>query len=279
LVAEQEREILLQRWTEFPWSALDGKSPAEAARDPAYQVRVLAAIALLETETATRMRRFDFNELRAALGLPTRDLLDPAGSDIRSLPLVRLGRVDTAKLSESELLDGFRRLALKNHRPALHRFAREMLARQTFTEEITKDRIYDVLISASSTSEEALRYATEAREDTAREGKSPAHWLLAELSIRIGRLEGEEANRILQTLRSRHLREPGVAQQLRDILVAYGIITPDGQPAAARPPEQAAAAAVTSPAEDAKRIWTPGESGPPAETAAAPSKLWVPGRD
>ena len=94
--------------------------------------------------------------------------------------------------------------------------------------------------------------STEARQDATGEGKSPARWLLAELSLRIGRREGEEANRLMQMLTSRHLREPGVAQQLRDILVAYGIISPDGQPAAARPAEQAAAAAAT-PAEDTKK--------------------------
>ena len=189
-----------------------------------------------------------------------------------------MGRVDTAKLPEPALLDGFRRLVHKNYRPAVHRFAREILARRAFAEEISKDRIYNALVSASSTSEEALRYVTEARQDATGEGKSPARWLLAELSLRIGRREGEEANRLMQMLTSRHLREPGVAQQLRDILVAYGIMSPDGQPAAARPAEPAAAAAAT-PAEDAKKIWTPGESGSPAETSSAPSKLWIPGRD
>ena len=63
----------LNVWPQTPLRELDGKCPAEVAADPAFRVRLLAAILLLEIgRRADPQGQFDYNELRAKLGLPLR---------------------------------------------------------------------------------------------------------------------------------------------------------------------------------------------------------------
>ncbi|HEX7447296.1 MAG TPA: hypothetical protein VF306_07115, partial [Pirellulales bacterium] len=67
------QRALLERWPAAPHPALGGASPQQAAGDPARQVKVLAAIALLELGVQAN---FDFNQLRSRLGLPLPQPID-----------------------------------------------------------------------------------------------------------------------------------------------------------------------------------------------------------
>ena len=107
--------------------------------------------------------------------------------------------------------------------------------------------------------------------------ESPARWLLAELSVRLPRMEAERCNQIVQTLQSQHLNEPGVADGLYRMLVNYGVISPDGTPAGGQAAPQPAMPA--EPAPPAGGLWTPDSPTPPAGGERGKSKLWVPGMD
>jgi hypothetical protein len=103
-------------------------------------------------------------------------------------------------------------------------------------------------------------------------GKSPAPWYLLELQVHLSHYEPHEANRVIKLL-SRHSQEPGIQQALYQVLVRYGIISPDGRPrdvpAGGEPmQEEPAMAGPAKPAE----LWTP-ESGAQKQE----SKLWLPG--
>ena len=107
-------------------------------------------------------------------------------------------------------------------------------------------------------------------------GESPARWLLAELSIRLSQADTSECQKLVQTIQTRYMQEPGVAQGLYEILVSYGIISPEGMPAGPRPAAQPQLAAAPV-AEPASKLWTP--DAPAAEAGGEKSKLWIPGMD
>ena len=83
-----------------------------------------------------------------------------------------------------------------------------------------------------------------------------------------------EADRLLHHIRDEHIREPGVAQALFQILSEAGIIGPDGRPTAARRTAKLAGIVVPGAggAEPGK-IWTPGSDQPSGKKSA----LWTPG--
>jgi hypothetical protein len=167
---------------------------------------------------------------------------------------------------------------MKNYRPAVYRFARELVEHEFADLRFTKEDVYAALISCCPETDEALEHVESARAMAVKKGDSPARWLLAELSLRLGRGEVEESRRLLATLQERHLREPGIAQALHEMLVSYGVIPPEGQAAAGREMPVPDAAAAKAAAAEPKALWTP--DGPQdAQPGEGKSKLWVPGSD
>jgi hypothetical protein len=101
---------------------------------------------------------------------------------------------------------------------------------------------------------------------------------MAELSIRLPRIESDQCQRLVETIQSRHINEPGVADGLFRLLVEHGVISPDGMPVGGRPaPQQAAAPSPAAP--EASGLWTPDGPATPASDEPQKSKLWVPGMD
>jgi tetratricopeptide (TPR) repeat protein len=278
LANEQQRSLLLNRWTELPLSVLDGQTPRNASQDDKLRIRLAAAILLLEIETEQTVSGFDFNELRKELNLPARDPINPQDVDLRSLPTLRLAQVDTSNLDVKSLSIGFERASMKNYRPAIYRFARELVEHELGELRFTKEDVYAALVSCCPETDEALQHVGSARAMAVQKSDSPARWLLAELSLRLGRGEAEESRRLLATIQERHLREPGIAQALHEMLVSYGVIPPEGQAPAGRQPPAPDAAEAGATAAEPKTLWTPDDpqAAPPGE---GKSKLWVPGSD
>jgi tetratricopeptide (TPR) repeat protein len=277
LAKEQQRKALLERWVELPLSILDGRTPRDASQDEKLRVRVAAAILRLELETEQTASGFDYNELCDALQIPIRPLIDPKDVDLRELPLLRLAWVDVSDLDVDSLCLGFGRAAMKAYRPAVHRFARELIKHDIVDQRFTKEDVFAELIASCPETDEALEHAEAARAMAVEKDDSPARWLLTQLSLRLGRGEPAESRELLQTIQERHIREPGIAQSLHEMLVSYGVITPEGQPRAARD-AAASEPAPTAAAAEPKTLWTP-DAPQPAQPDAGKSKLWIPGND
>ena len=138
--------------------------------------------------------------------------------------------------------------------------------------------MYGILAQIEPDTEQALAYLEQARQAAEAANKSTAPWDLAELAMRIARGDVTDADRLLNHIRTEHVREPGVAQALFQILHEAGIIGPDGRPTAA-----AAAAAGRTPelvvpgaaAAEPGKIWTPGGDAPSGKKSA----LWTPDMD
>jgi hypothetical protein len=270
----QHREVMLQRWTTLPQQVLDGKSPADVANDDAYRIRLLATILLLELAADAMAREFDFDELRTNLGIPTRPAISGKDLEVLKLSMVQLMRVKAEELDDEQLYIAFQRGVLKNQSPLIFNLGHELLRRNRLPKGLDKSQLYEALINASSSSDAALELVAEASAMAAEQDESPARWLLAELSVRLPRMESTECNRLVQTIQSQHLNEPGVADGLYRLLVNYGVISPDGTPAGGAPPPQQAPAA-----PEGGGLWTPDGPAAPAGEDAQKSKLWVPGMD
>ncbi len=85
--------------------------------------------------------------------------------------------------------------------------------------------------------------------------------------------EVAEADRLLNHLRAEHMREPGVAQALFQILADAGIIGPDGRPVGTPGGAGEAAEMIAPGAAEPGKIWTPGSDQP---TGGKKSAIWTP---
>jgi len=277
LMSEARREMLLERWPELPQQIFDGKTARAAVADPALRNRVLAAILLLELSTDQLTSDFDFNDLRAKLGLPTLGPVDTRQTPLVEVPLARLSRVDVKQLNDDELVDLYRRADHYRQIGALRAAALEVIARPSLDKEVEKAEVYGILAQIEPDTDQAIKYLDQARETADAAQTSTAPWDLAELALRISRGEVADADRLLHHLRAEHLREPGVAQALFQILSEAGIIGPDGKPTAAA--REASAHIVvpggTAPAGEGSKIWTPGSDQPSGKKSA----LWTPGME
>jgi hypothetical protein len=220
---------------------------------------------------------FDYNSLRAKLGLPTRDALEAKNVDVGTLPLIRLRQLAPEQLSDEQLLTAYGRAWINRVSRAIRRLAPEILKRPTLKSEISMADVHYSLSVVATSSDDALESILRAEQISVEEGNSPARLLLHELDLRMLRGEPDECQRLIATLQSKHMSEPGIGEALYSWLVRVGAITPDGKPAAPRqqPP---AAEASPEPVPEPGGVWTP-DAGDPTPPGKDKPGLWVPGMD
>ena len=273
LAGQLLRNTLLQGWTAQPLGLLDGKTPREAAAEPQYRVKVLAAIFVLQSwSQLTHGDLFDFNLLRSELGLPTLGPIDPTQTPIEEISLVRLGRVELGKLTDEGLRRAFHH-ALAFRMPAeLPRFAREVFQRPTLAaseEFLTACR---VLAQEEPELARAIEYLDRARKAARAAGQSCAGWDFQELEIRLRNGQTSEATRLMAHIQQQHLREPGVAESLYQLMVQIGAIGPDGRPVMPQAAEEPSIVVPGGGGAEPGKLWTPDSQEP----AGQRGKLWTP---
>lgn len=280
MIAEQRKHVILNKWPDLPQQVLDGKRPSEVAGDPAYRVRLLAAILLLELSgEASDMTDFDYNLLRGNLGLPTRDEIDPESVDVSKLSLVRLARVKVSKLSDEKLTQAYQRAGRLGARTALTRLAKEVVGRDSLDGKVDKLEAYEFLARLTNDFDEALGHLHKARDLAVAAGQSPAVYLVSELALRLERGVPEGCEELIKRIQNRHINEPGVQQAFLEVLVRAGIISPEGRPGAG--PERGPAPAMTAeqPSAASSELWTPDGGAAASSSGEGKSKLWLPGMD
>lgn len=278
LLDEQRRETLLNVWPSMPMAALDGKRPTEVASNPAYRVRLLAAILRYELGRVQETQGIDFNELRRKLGLPTSEPLDPATIDIKRLPLMRFERLPVEKLSDEALAIAFGRAARLSARRIVLPLVNEVVARPSLADKVDIAEAYAILAALIEDNAAAFAAITKARELAVARGESAAPWMLDELSMRIARQDVEGAQTLLRQIQVRYQRDQNVMRALAQVLVRHGLISPDGRPVGPPPPGAMPAAGPPPAAAPASKLWTPEGAAAPA-AGEGKSKLWLPGME
>jgi hypothetical protein len=291
MIQEQRAQTLLSIWPNLPMGVLDGKTPRQSVVDPAGQVRVQAII--LQMDLAEPVENPDYNKLRRSLGLPTSETIDPSGVRVETLSPARQTRLDAAKLTDEQLVAVYRRAVVTSSPRLLRRIGQEIVSRSSLDKHpsLDKSEVYDILSRMALDPGEALDYLVRAQEVAKAKGKSPARFMLAELSYRLQRGEEQESRRILNALTTKHANEPGVQQALVNMLGQLGLIRMD--PATGRPVMMIPSGGVpgagpaplgatgddpslaAAPAKSA--LWTPEQLTPAAPGGEGKSKLWLPG--
>ncbi len=269
LVAERRQQAIYQDWPQAELAALGGKAPAKAADDKQGQVAVAAAILLLEVGSSSENEGIDYNQLRTQLGVPTAERVNPADVNLESISLVRLARIDAEKLTNEDLVQQYRRAGMVGAANALEALASEVIARDDLAEIVDQAEAYGLLAELQHDPQQSLTYLEQARTIDEEQGRSSATWDLAELSVHIQTGNTLAAQKMLEHIRTDHMNEPGVAQRLMEMLMAAGVISPDGSPAGPAPGD--AAVPATTPVD--KELWTPDSATGGSEQK---SKLWVP---
>ncbi len=270
---QENRHSLLEVWTTIPW--FSGKNARDAAQDPQLRIAVEAAILLLESRPEHLVRPADLADLRSSLGLPQPEpIRNPA--DLQQVPILRISRIEPTTLSDDDLirlLGICQAFVLRDlQRPT----AEEMLKRPQIEESgAAKADLYALLAMTSEEPAEVFANFEKARQEAKAKGKSCARYDLEEFELRLlsGATEGLEP--LLEHITAAHMREPGVRERIMQLLMAAGLIGPDGQlratPRGAEPSLAMPGAAAS--ASEPSGIWTPG-----SETSGGGKKssLWIP---
>lgn len=275
--AQLQADVLRQRvfefWTALPLECLGGKTPAWAAGDASLRRPLAAAILLLELEAEAVQLQLDFNELRSQLGLPPTQPVDPVGLDINQVSLVRLQRLDVARLDDDQLTAVLQRAATCELRAVIMAAGKQMLERPQLAQKLGADRIYLMLVRATNDTAEAIRFVTEGRAAARAAKRSIVLFDIQELELHAIGHNIAEVQRVLNEIVRLHWSQPGVQEAVASILMACGIVPAARAGAAAlgaesaQPPPQAPA--------PASAIWTPDSE----RAAAGKSALWTPGMD
>jgi hypothetical protein len=272
LMAEHARDAVLRAWPELKLGVLDGRSPKEAAGDPACRTKLLAAILVVEFWAGNLPGTPDFNDLRSQLGLPTLGPIDIAKNPIEELPMSRLSRVSLEGLSDHDLLSAYFRASAFAIRDASLKFATAVVERPSLADSDERLHAYTTLARNEEDVSKALAHIAEGRRATDAKKVSHATWDLMELSIHFAHQNGPEAMRLIEHIQQRHLEEPGVGEMLTRLLIDVGLLRPDGSPAYLGP-GGAAPTAVPEAAAEPQGLWTP-DSAP--NSGGAAGKLWTP---
>ncbi|PHS06331.1 MAG: hypothetical protein COA78_14385 [Blastopirellula sp.] len=279
LVDEKREQVLLEKWTNLSLSELDGKSPKEVFGDSSKRAALGAALLILEISGQQQRWNFDYNRLRELLKLPVLESISSEDTDVMQLPVNRLYRLNAENLSDEELLTSYGRASIRGLNVSLKVFATEMLKRESVVNQVDKAELYGQLAKSADDSDSAIEYLRQAQTASVAEGKSPAIWKLAELSIQIEKRDAETAQAMINDIIEKHVREPGIAEAFSQIMYRAGLIGPDGQPTGAMPGAPPAEAAPAAQASPDGGLWTPDGSSSGAAPEEKKSKLWVPGMD
>lgn len=258
-------------WPAQPNPALDGKTPREVAQDDSYKVRLNAALMVLEAQQFSGLDRENFQRLREEIGLERKNDITCRPGTVKRIPLAELARVDCSGLAEGDLAAGFQYAVAHAAIEASTNFGREILNRPQTPIDV-RIAVNVSLFRLASDPDVALAYLHAAQDLAKQAGNSPASLLIQELTLRAIRHESREFNEVYERLAKRHINEPGIREQLLNVMVRLGLVRPDGTPIEREPVAVGTAAAGST----GSAVWTPDSA---SQVGEEKSKLWVPGQD
>ncbi len=205
--------------------------------------------------------------------------LKPSSSEVESIANEDLHRLDPSDLDADALIYLLQRAQQVSATAATRRLARRLIETELSEEQKpAKLLAYMSLINSAKQTGEALTLMDEAKAFASANNIPTANLLLSEVGLRLSAGDAEGFQNAIQALSTQYGNEPEVMARLQQLLVAYGLVNPDGTPRQAPGvgPEPVSPAAGGS-----GQLWTPDGGAPAAapKTEGGGSKLWVPGMD
>ena len=282
-----QRELVAQRMpnaiVDAPLPILSGKTLRELAADATKLLERTAVIRVIENYDAIAAKGSEIlSEARRLAGLDALPPLTPTAEEVETVSNADLNRVDPTGLDASALLYLLQRAQQISATPAIRRFSDLLVAAEVTDEQRpAKMLAYVARVNAAEGSEAALERLEEAKSFAEANGLSIANLLLSEVSLRLQAGDADGFQVAIQQLSTRHGNDPEIMAQLQQMLMAYGLISPDGTPRRAGPtPPAGQGSPLSAPPQQASGgLWTPDSGAPPQKPAEGGGKLWVPGMD
>ncbi|MBN1853799.1 MAG: hypothetical protein JW829_13790, partial [Pirellulales bacterium] len=171
---EQRDHTLVEIWPTVRQHMLGGKTPDDAAKDPALRLNLRASLLILETTSLASGAQSTIQDLRKRLDLGAPEPIDPAAIDPESISFARVMRLETGKLDDQTLVRLYRQSKTAAAEHALVHLAREVVQRPHLRDQIDFFEAYEELITHADNVEDAVATIQEARKQTAKAARSDA---------------------------------------------------------------------------------------------------------
>ena len=276
-------EHFISYFLNHPFGLLDGKTPMQAASDPAYMVRIFGAILVVDFWLTDSPARSLCTTLRERLNLPVpypipvpeemsytanpapvseqadEQILTPSFLDKQ--PIWRWYRIDVKSLPTGALLRGFHESILFHDTRTTIPFAEAILERPLkdmpyfFRKEALRQLIFKM---QSEFGLEAALALVEKGMSEAEETKNSDAWLnIMEIPFRLGQGNLAKAQELIAHVMQFHRREQEAMLLLQHLLRSLGLLNPDGTPVSPAAFRESAPPVTANEPPPASKLWVP----------------------
>jgi len=267
LELQQWRRVTGEIWPNVPLSVLQGRTPLEAANDPASHISLAAAVYVLDAQCLRGGFELDVNAVLGRLGLePLPPVTVTPQTVLASFTPLQWLRLPLSQLTDEQMLSVVNRALLVHHDRFLYDALKAAVERPKCLEASDIERVYQTLSDLCrrhDRREEAFQWLNRGRQYAQTQQHSFEHvwsWDFKEL---LGRLE-DPSDPAIQPLLNKFAtyyapKLPQLRPHLEQILAVAGVESP-----------WKAGVVTSSSAAPSGGLWTP-------EPAGA-GKLWLPGQ-
>jgi tetratricopeptide (TPR) repeat protein len=255
---------------------LGGKSLSSSADDDSLLLERNALMRIIEQYDAIASKgEAIIDEVYKLAKLTSPPTLSPTSAEAEELANEDLSRVDPAELDVESLIYLLQRSQQVSATAAMRRIAKRLITLDlTGDQKSAKLLAYMTLMRSAEKNEEAIAYVEQAKAYAEANSLPTANLLLSEITLRLQAGDAAGFQSTIQSLTSKYGNHPEVMARLQQMLVQYGLLSPDGSP------RRGPGAGGGQPQASSGGLWTP-ESGSPTAAAGkgGGGKLWVPGMD
>ncbi|MDR2641208.1 MAG: hypothetical protein LBC74_00275 [Planctomycetaceae bacterium] len=301
LSPEQQEKLIEQyltttftsQWLKTTFESLGNNTPINAAKEPAYKIRLLGLLSLLEHDVLDVFDKIGtnvVNKLRAILEYPLIDTIQIQGTTdeeqlqfLSGIPAWRWYRLDFKNLSDLALAEGFQLMHVINESRCLPKLAQEVLNRPLTSVDLKVRMLaYDSLIKIKRQNnelEEALKLIDKAKNESVLANTIDAAWYMHEIPIRLLLNQPKYVEDAINYVVNRYGNNEKIMREFYSLLMQLGIIRP-GNKDTFEESDLAGEGKLPPNAsqQNSTKLWTPdnisSDNSQPQEQTK--SKLWTP---
>lgn len=268
---------LAQRIVDTDIPFLGGKTLAETADDDSLTFERTVAVRLIEQYDEIVSKSDDLmKDVYRLANLEAPEDLHPEPADAELIANQDLNRVYGDKLDSETVIYLLQRCQQVASTPAARRLANQIIEMElTEEQKPAKMLAHMTLVNTAKQSEKALEALVNAKAFAKSNDLPTAELLLTEVSLRLSTGDPQGFQQTIESITTQYGNDPEVMAKLQQMLMAYGLIGPDGAPRGGAQPREAESGQGAS----SSGLWTPDQGQQPPNESGGGGKLWVPGMD